>query len=76
MILQPFWQPLLDFLVSELTCKRRHLTRQVFPKSFVVLATAQTLAEGDREEEEACRFSPAAGKSRYWGLQERRFCGV
>lgn len=45
-ILQPFCQPLLDFLVSDLTCKCCHLTSQVFPKSSVVLATAQTLAEG------------------------------
>lgn len=45
-ILQPFCQPLLDFLVSDLTCRCCHLTSQVFPKSSVVLATAQTLAEG------------------------------
>lgn len=75
-ILPPFCQLLLDFLGSDLTCKRCHLTGQVFPKSFAVLVTARTLAEGGGNggEEGTCRSSPAAVKSHCSGLQERRCC--
>lgn len=44
-IAQPFCHLLLYFLVNDFTCNCCHLACQVFPKSSVVLVTAQTLAE-------------------------------